>query len=381
MNRYQLEQMLAGVGQDLKAANTKLASMYADAKTSLQARSEQKENVKDLEERFNGLKAQIDDLDKKAEEKLRAKNKLGNKDNPKAKIISAKAEFIRSTIKNKELSTDIKAALTDDSTTGGSKLIPTTLTTELLHEPFVKDPLRNNSTFTAERNLEIPKIAFTLDDDGFIADGETAKEIKATGDTVIFDRHKFKVFVPVSETVLSGTDTNLVETVNAALESGVAAKEKKVAFAASPATGEESMSFYNSKNNIKVVTAETKYKAIKAAIADLHEDYRENAKICMAYADYLDIIETLANGSSTLYAAQPEQILGKPTIFCDNATDPIVGDFSYSHFNYDPETIYDQDKDVKTGINLFVLTAWFDHKIKLASAFRIAKVDTSKVTP
>lgn len=376
MNRYQLEQMLAGVGQDLKASNEKLASMYADAKTTLQARNEQKNTVKDLEERFNGLKAQIADLDKMAEEKLKAKNKLGGADDPKAKMMSAKAAYIRATIKHEAISPEIKAALIDDTTTGGSKFIPTTLTTELLHEPFVKDPLRNNSTFTAERNLEIPKIAFTLDDDGFIPDGETAKEIKEKGDVVSFARNKFKVFVPISETVLAGTDTNLVETVNAALESGVAAKEKKVAFATTPVTGEESMSFYSSANAIKVVNGATKFKAIKAAIADLHEDYRENAKICMTYADYLDMIETLANGSAALYAAQPEQILGKPPIFCDNATDPIVGDFSYSHFNYDPDTIYDQDKDVKTGINLFVLTAWFDHKIKLASAFRIAKVTT-----
>ncbi len=32
----------------------------------------------------------------------------------------------------------------------------------------------------------------------------------------------------------------------------------------------------------------------------------------MRYADYLDIIEMLANGSATLYNAQPEQVLGKP---------------------------------------------------------------------
>lgn len=56
---------------------------------------------------------------------------------------------------------------------------------------------------------------------------------------------------------------------------------------------------------------------------------------------------------------------------------PIVGDFRYSHFNYDPNMIYDRDKDVKTGIELFVLTAWVDHKIKLKSAFRIAEVQTT----
>lgn len=93
----------------------------------------------------------------------------------------------------------------------------------------------------------------------------------------------------------------------------------------------------------------------------------------MRYADYLEIIETLANGNATLYTAQPEQILGKPVVFCDAAVTPVVGDFSYSHFNYDINALYEQDKDVKTGINLFVVTAWFDHQIKLASAFRLAK--------
>jgi HK97 family phage major capsid protein len=112
----------------------------------------------------------------------------------------------------------------------------------------------------------------------------------------------------------------------------------------------------------------------QAAIADLHEDYRENATIVMRYQDYSDIIETLANGNATLYAAQPEQVLGKPVVFCDAAVNPIVGDFSYSHFNYDLAALYDRDKDVKTGIEQFVVTAWFDHQIKLKSAFRIAKV-------
>lgn len=94
----------------------------------------------------------------------------------------------------------------------------------------------------------------------------------------------------------------------------------------------------------------------------------------MSYADYSEIIETLANGNATLYTAQPEQILGKPVVFVDAATKPIVGDFSYAQFNYDLGSLYERDKDVKTGIETFVVTAWFDHRIKLASAFRIATV-------
>ncbi|MEV3437282.1 phage major capsid protein, partial [Paenibacillus larvae] len=77
-----------------------------------------------------------------------------------------------------------------------------------------------------------------------------------------------------------------------------------------------------------------------------------------------------------LYTAQPEQVLGKPVVFCDSAESPVIGDFTYSHFNYDLNALYDREKDVKTGIEQFVVTAWFDHQIKLKSAFRIAKVKT-----
>lgn len=89
------------------------------------------------------------------------------------------------------------------------------------------NPLRGNSTFTNITNLEVPKVEFSLDDDDFIKDGETAKELEASADTITFGRNKFKVFAQISETVLHGTNTNLVSTVETALESGLAAKEKK----------------------------------------------------------------------------------------------------------------------------------------------------------
>ena len=114
--------------------------------------------------------------------------------------------------------------------------------------------------------------------------------------------------------------------------------------------------------------------AIKQAVGDLEDDYLEHAEVCMRRIDYLDIVEALANGNASLYAAPPESILGVPAFFCDMATKPIIGDFSYSHFNYFPDVIYDKDKDVKTGMNVFVITAWYDHQIKLSSAFRIAEV-------
>lgn len=372
MNRYQLEQMLAGVGQELKAANDKLMAMYTDPKTTLEARNEQKEAVKDLEERYNGIKTQIEEMDRKAQAKLN----LGG-DNPEDAKVKAKAELIRSVMAGKPVPMEVKSALGDDSTTGGGKILPKTMTNELLHEPFAKNPLRNLSTFTSITNLEVPKINFSLDDDDFIEDTKTAKELELTTDTVVFGRNKFKVFASVSETVLRGTDTNLVETVENALESGLAAKEKKVAFATSPKLGEEHMSFYaedeEGESLIEVIEDDDLYKAIKGALADLEDNYSENASIVMKKSDYYDIIEKLANGSTTLYMAQPEQVLGAPVEFCDLAVYPVVGDFRYSHFNYDIEMLYDRDKNVRTGMEDFVLTAWIDHQIKLKSAFRIAK--------
>ncbi|MDD5486950.1 MAG: phage major capsid protein, partial [Dehalococcoidales bacterium] len=67
----------------------------------------------------------------------------------------------------------------------------------------------------------------------------------------------------------------------------------------------------------------------------------------------------------------------KPVIFSDAADVPIVGDFRYYHLNYDGQPIYDSDKNVDKGEYIWVLTAWFDQKFKLYSAFRLAEVVTA----
>lgn len=372
MNRFQLQQMLDGVKDQLKSENQKLSDMYLDSKSTIESRAEQQKTVKDLEERFNGIKAQIESLDEKERQKVKNKS-LG--DNEKDRILKAKAELIRSVMAKKPVPTDVLNALGDGSSLGnGDKILPKTMTNELLYEPLAKNPLRNISTFTNITNLEIPKIAFSLDDDGFVTDGATAKELEASADTIVFGRNKFKVFCDISETVLQGTETNLVQTVESALESGLAKKEKKVAF---EATSPTEMSFYHKTSNnydITKVEGATMYAAITGALADLEDDYADNASIVMKKKDYFDMITTLANGNATLYMAQPEQVLGAPVEFCDLATIPVVGDFRYSHFNYDLNMLYDRDKNVKTGLESFVLTAWIDHKIKMKSAFRLAIV-------
>lgn len=370
---FELKQDMATIGNQIQKTNDEISQKAADPQTPVSALQELNTTKSDLQQRFDIIKNQHDQLEAEQKANL-TKGNFTDATDPKQKTIDAKAELIRKTMAKEAVPTDVYQVLGDDST-GGGKFLPKTVANDVISDPVVKNQLRGLSTVTSIPNLEIPKVTFTLDDDDFIADKETAKELKATGDTVSFTRNKFKVFTGISETILLGTNTNLVSTVEANLQSGVAAKERKVAFAGTPKTGEEHMSFYDETVvKIKKIEAADMYKAIKASIADLHEDYRENAKIVMRYADYLEIIETLANGNATLYTAQPEQILGKPVVFSDAAVTPVIGDFSYSHFNYDINALYEQDKDVKTGINLFVVTAWFDHRIKLASAFRLATV-------
>ena len=375
MNRFKVKQMYDGIRAELKKETDKLNEMYSDLSVNMETRETQKNLVKDLEERFEGVKAQLAKLDDEAKKKI---NIPGNE---KDRIINAKADLIRCVLRNEKPSVStlatlgVNAKLGDDSNLGnGGKLLPSTMTNELLHEPFAKNPLRNLSTFTNITNLEVPKITFTLSDDSFIKDGETAKEIAASAETIVFERNKFKVFVEISETVLNGTDTNLVATVDNALASGLAKKEKTVAFSE---TTTDTKSFYKktaSNYDIKEVKGKTMYETIISAVADLEDDYAENASVVMRRVDYYDMIKELANGNASLYLAQPEAILGVPVEFCELAKNPVVGDFRYSHFNYDLDMLYDRDKDVKTGMEQFVLTAWIDHKIKMKSAFRICTV-------
>lgn len=372
---FELKQALATIGQQLKKTEEELSAKAMDPSASIEDIKGVQSSKADLQARFDVLQAQHDEMEKVQAAKF-AEQPLAGIENPAEKKVKAKAELIRATVRNQSVPNEIYAVLGDNTSpgTGGEKFLPKTVSNQIITEPTVKNPLREIVAVTNITNLEIPKLSFTLDDDDFIADTATAKELEATGNTVQFGRHKFKVFAGVSETVLHGSDANLVAHIDKALESGVAAKEKKVMFTKTPKVGEEHMSFYSTQNAISKVQGATKLKAIKNSIAALHEDYRENAKVVMSYGDYLDIVEDLSNGNTSFFAAPPEQILGKPAIFVDAAVDPIVGDFNYSHINYDLSVLFDRDKDVKTGVELFVITAWVDHQIKLKSAFRIAEV-------
>ena len=105
--------------------------------------------------------------------------------------------------------------------------------------------------------------------------------------------------------------------------------------------------------------------------------FRRNARIVMNAIDWYDMWGGNLNQAGMYFEDRPLSLFGKQVVLVDDATDPVVGDFSYARINYDIGTIYDTDKDVDKGVYKFVLTAWYDIRLRLASAFRIATVKTS----
>ena len=376
-NRFKIQQQLEGTRASLKEAVNKVDAAYADVTSTLEQRAALEEIVKDLKNRVEKYENDLKELDDEAAKNFELENSIRNARNSGDEKIEAKAELIRAVMKKEKVSQRVLNSLGEGSGNGnGENLLPTTLMTELVTEPFAVNPLRGVSTMTNITNLEIPKLAFTLDDDDFLtSNSETAKEMKLSASKIKFERKDFRVYADITDAVLRGSNVNLVGYVENALRSGMAKKEKKLAFAVG--TSNPETSFYNKTNSnydITAITKESKYLAIKAALADLEDDYADKAKIVMRRSDYFDIIEALANGNASLYQAQPESVLGAPVIFCDLATIPVIGDFSYSHFNYDLDATYESDKNIRTGITSFVLTGYLDHKIKMKSAFRLALV-------
>lgn len=383
MSIFELKKNIADIGSEFEAKKTQLMKDSADGSISMEKIRNEKKDVESIEERLHILNEQLDKRNAEEEEKLKAQAKNNTaldfaKSDPKQKVTDATAELIRSTMAGKSQSAKVLEALGDDDATktGGQSFLPKTVSNDIIAEPFDTNKLRDLEVVTQITNLELPRVAFTIDDDSFVADQEEGKELTEKGDTVTFGRHKTKIKAAMSETVLLGTNTALVQYTENALQSGLAAKEKKVAFATAPTDGEEHMSFYD-KTKVKIgsVSGATLFDAITNAVADLNDAYQDTAKIVMRRQDYTKMIKELSNGSAALYQAQPEEVLGKPVIFIDAATTPIVGDFSYAQLNYDiSSTLYEQWKDYQTGVNYFQITAWFDHQIKLASAFRLATV-------
>ena len=388
MDLYEMKTNAYNIGQSLKNANEKLAEMTVQPDATAEDIKAQQEKVNGLQLRVDTINKQVEDAEAEQKAKLvnvkheKAQNALPT--NPKERLVKMEAAWIRKTVRPdnaafQEKWNDIKQEMKDDQASNGDKLLPVNVSNQLVSEPFATNPLRQMETVSTITNLILPRIAFDIADDSFINDGDIAKEMDLKGDQITFERHMLKVRAGISDTVLLGTDTGLVEYVNNALASALQLKERNMALGTSNPAGLEHMSFYDTTTvKIKKVSGKDLFHAIRKALADLDDAFQDNAQVLMTRNDYYEMLDSLANNSATLYQAQPESILGAPVVFTSAATTPVVGDFSFAQLNYEiSSSLYEQYKDYQKGMNYFQLTAWFDHQIKLASAFRLATVDST----
>lgn len=377
------------LGESLKNAKEEYRTILNAPDSTTEQVEAAKAKLDNRQTKFDGMQTMIKEAEAEQKANLHPAKKPAAQmpQDPKQRLIKAEAAYIRKTVRPdnaefQEAWNNVKQELKDDDTTKGGSILPITVSNQLVSEPMATNPLRGIETVSTITNLILPKIAFEIADDGFIKDGDAAKEMELTGGNITFTRNEMKVRAGISDTVLMGTDTGLVQYVNNALSSALQLKERSLALGTNNPSAEAHMSFYDTTEvNIKKVNGDTLYQAIRKALGDLDDAFQDNAKILMSRTDYYDMLDDLANGSATLYQAQPESVLGAPVVFTSAATTPIVGDFSNAQLNYEiSSSLYEQYKDYDRGMNYFQLTAWFDHRIKLPSAFRLAVVGGSDST-
>jgi HK97 family phage major capsid protein len=151
---FELKQNLATIGQQLQKVENELASAAIDTTKSAEDIQALQKSKQDLKMRFDVIKEQHDQMEAEQKAKFAAQQGLKGIDDPKQKVISAKAALIRATIRQKSVSPDVLQALGDNDTSGGNKFLPKTVSTDILVEPLVKNQLRELSTFTQIKNLE-----------------------------------------------------------------------------------------------------------------------------------------------------------------------------------------------------------------------------------
>lgn len=387
MGIYQLKESMAQLGAEIKKEAEFIAANSANPETSMEDIRKAKSRRDELQERYDLLAVQLKAEEAKADKKFKPVD--GADGDPTKALEIAKGKYYQAIADKqgvKEAAAEVIKAYRglgaipegDVELGGGEAFLPHNMSNEIVSEPVEDNSLRTIEQITNVTGLEIPIFDMDIDDVDLedITDKDTATEIKTKGNLISFGRFKTKVKVQVSDTVVHGSPLNLAAHVEQGLRSALAIKEKIRAFDQNPDAEHAGMSFYSTANNIKCVYATTMLDAILAAYGDLADFFAEGARVVMRRTDYIAMIRELVNDSESLFGKKPEEVIGIPVTFNDRAAIPVIGDFRYAHLNYDIGATYDVAKDVDTGMYMYVLTAWGDHKIKLASAFRLAKVGT-----
>lgn len=299
--------------------------------------------------------------------------------------------YLRSRIQGSEMPATVRDALTfTKGANPGGPLLPVEISNQLITDIYGEDRFLQYLTHTQIKGLRLPKIAGTAPADAArLPDGSTAAGAYTLTDGVIsFGRFPGREKILVPGAIMRGTDTDLAGYVTKRLNYGHRAMMRARLFAhgssgAAPAAGDFThMSVYGTgSGNMGLVakTGATLLAAIQAAIADLPEGVRDDAKVVMPYADWMTLIGTLANGAVALFGAQAKSLLGFEVVICDSvvpANGYLVGDLSSLHVNYDDPLRLETDRDIDLDMDLTVIGYDYDIQCEDPTRLRLAKVST-----
>ena len=379
---FEMKEKMTTLQAEIAAVSGWIADKAAEPSTPMEEIAQRQARRDELTARFDLIKAEHDSMEAAQRASLAMQHGSGGGMDAESVRVSAKAAFYKAALFGGDVAKTFEGLggiPAQNADLGyGDNLLPTNLTSELITQPVEENSLRLIEPVSQITGLEEPVLMFSIEDVDLenITDKDTANEIEMTGGKIAYGRFKTKLKAVVKDTIMHGTETNLVSTIENALRLALATSEKMNAFRTTSNGTNDHMSFY--LNGIKTVTGGDLIEAIINAWSDLPETFAGRATCVMRRQDYFAVVRLLANSAVDLWGKKPEDVIGIPVIFNDRAVTPVIGDFSYSRQNYDIRTIYETDKDGDKGEYYFYVTTWGDHRIRLKNAFRLATV---AVTP
>lgn len=298
-------------------------------------------------------------------------------------IKNLRGGYFKAAITRQPLSQELRNELV--ITTGanpGNGLLPVEVSKSLISDIYGEDKFLSAITHTQIKGLRLPKVKATPASDAVRSpDGTTeAGETQLSDETVNFGRFPGREKIVVPTAILGGTETDLDAYISSRLQYDHRRRMRSRIFAAAGTTGDLAhMSVYTKgagNPDLPVSQGADTLEAVQNAIAALPEGVREVAKVVMTYADWMEMIKTLANGATALFGAPTKEMLGFEVITCDyvGSDGILVGDLSAIHVNYDDPLRLKADEDIDLDMTKIVIAYDYDIRIEDPNKLRLAKV-------
>ena len=298
-------------------------------------------------------------------------------------IKNLRGGYFKAAITRQPLSQELRNELA--ITTGanpGNGLLPVEVSKSLISDIYGEDKFLSAITHTQIKGLRLPKVKATPASDAVRSpDGTTeAGETQLSDETVNFGRFPGREKIVVPTAILGGTETDLDAYISSRLQYDHRRRMRSRIFAAAGTTGDLAhMSVYTKgagNPDLPVSQGADTLEAVQNAIAALPDGVREVAKVVMTYADWMEMIKTLANGATALFGAPTKEMLGFEVITCDyvGSDGILVGDLSAIHVNYDDPLRLKTDEDIDLDMTKIVIAYDYDIRIEDPNKLRLAKV-------